>query len=1201
MMGLDQLKKKVYTIVLVLVIASPYFAEEVLGAEWTIEGTIVDGNGEGIEGATVVAIGWGLDAEDYDTTTDSDGEFSLTVEEGDYFFRVTAEGYTGYSTRLEDDDTPPDTIHLTKTAVYKELYTRWMEIGDLRAVGDYTIVLFDISKRSWEHARTQMFPDKVYFQVFREGNFIDEHIIDFYNYSFTVQEVLKVEMLSIADRDSDGDFEAELRFSSREQPSISLSDFTLYDDIVIKEKNLDTNATVELDGEEYNATTENGVFEIDLNKNNILDPYESFNVGDSFATEPGPCISKRSYRILDIDPSGGIVTVIPEVRELMRKEDFDLDKMKEMKETVPTSGEELYMYALIENVGNFKASDVVISVDHAGYELLNYCDISSDNIPVGDMEPKKDSNIKKVLLLRLKAPSVSYEEYYPITIDANYKMEYENEEGEFVEEKFQKTFKQDKNVYPKTVQLRINQFVTYKELLPGDESSVTITVENIGDVTARDLEIVDFIPEGLALIDGEASKTVETLSPGESTQFTYRMKAEELGEYDLITKVRYTDQRGERHEKQSSPVPIIVYKEFPRLEVKKNMDKTSIVFNEHIIVVLTVTNTGNKPAKDIVIVDTIPEGFSLTSSKEEEVTGDVNVFKINRMDPNQKEIFSYVIKADDPGKHTMKGCKVKYSDFEDNHFEYESSDINIDVSGLPELDLSYSVSREGIKDGELLTVIGKVTNTGNGLAKDIWVENKFNKGELVEGELVKEIDALKPCDHYKYKFTVRVPVSSTAYDFIVDTEHVYYDILGNEYPEKKKLLQFTQKIDAKKPKVELGRSIEKMIIKNNKYYVDSGYSFIITFLIRNTGSADAVDLVLEEPLPAGFEIVDGTNRWGGDLKLGESKEIVYTAHGDVGGVYTLTPSAYFKDKWGVSYSGTGKRLKFTVRGLNITKAISSNEVSEGDPVKITITIKNYGNAEMKDILVEDSIPEGFELVGGELTAEKDVLEGGHSMNLSYTLKALFSGDYTLKKAKVSWKNPYGESRQLESDEYNVSIIELTPPPTSVAPTTTPPKITIVEKYASTALLILVAILLLIIAIIGIGVYSKRRSEKKGEELFEELEISEEELSEEESLEDQWFSEGEEEEAPEPDTEDIFEGADLIEEEEEEQDEYRNAPDSIKKVLEWQEKEEKRTEKAEKKETKKKERFETDDEISDDMTPREVLKGKKKEKKDDEDH
>ncbi|HEC86735.1 MAG TPA: DUF11 domain-containing protein, partial [Thermoplasmatales archaeon] len=1035
MMRLKKLEKKIYMVSLVLILAFPYFVEALIEEDGYIDGVVLDGGGNPIEGATVVACCY---MKRYITTTAADGSYKfedIVYDTEGTKYRVEAykeaeTGELGYEKNVKyvelneadpikstDEGDPVNFTLIEETepkAKYTDLYTLWMEIGDLKAVNEYTIVLFDVSKRYWEHAQTKMIPDKVYFQVFREGNFIGEYILDLCDNTFVIQEVLKVEILSIEDRNYDGEFEVEIKISSRERPTVELQNVKLYEKIdtsMIKEISSGS-SSIELDGKSYGIVIYGGGgVGIDLNENGSIENFEKFTVGDSFEVGKGiTCTTRRSFQIVSI--SSDHINVKPELKELMNFEDLDLSNANII--TNPVSGKEFYLIAEIKNVGNYLASDVVVSIDHEGYDLLGYCDVSDDQIYVGDLGyktiteefqwdnldnkchnepicdemweadpgvlivrnfgqkegsgmleirsdilisqddlklklnfPHKDENLSgfhylsfwikhfhedssadysakafkieiedkdgnisiwnkdrygnviktssienewrkieidlrspssgnavlsaikefrfseldkppiedgapgikdvdddsdgnqdwddiqvrnadyngngipllgsdgqpgvatvdddgvngvddngeigwpgsdddqddiyladfdddedgdvdvnddppktiyqfddiriiksieekiKILVLRLKAPVVSYEEYHPITIGVNYKMEYVNIEGKDVEENFQEEFKQNINVYPKTVQLDIKQFVSYKKLILGEESDVTVTVENTGDLKAYDLEIICYTPSGLELVEGEASKTLSELSPGESTEFSYRMKAKEIGDYELITKVRYKDERGEFYEQPIKPERIshiLVYKEFPRLDMRKNIDKTNIVINEHIIVVLVVTNTGNKPAKDIVIVDSIPEEFSLESSKEEEITGNVNVFKIDRMNPNEKKVFSYIIKADEPGKFKLKGCKVRYSDYENNYFEYESPDVNIDVSGIPKLNLEYSLSRESVQDGELLTVIGKVSNIGNGLAKNITLEHVYNKGELVDGDLKKEIE-----------------------------------------------------------------------------------------------------------------------------------------------------------------------------------------------------------------------------------------------------------------------------------------------------------------------------------------------------------------------------------------------------------------------------------------------------------------------------
>ena len=144
-----------------------------------------------------------------------------------------------------------------------------------------------------------------------------------------------------------------------------------------------------------------------------------------------------------------------------------------------------------------------------------------------------------------------------------------------------------------------------------------------------------------------------------------------------------------------------------------------------------------------------------------------------------------------------------------------------------------------------------------------------------------------------------------------------------------------------------------------------------------------------------------------------------------------------------------------------------------------------------------------------MLVKKDLLKPNETFSFTYKIKARRSGNYTLSKAKVSWKNPYGESRQIESAEYKINVEKRPPPATTTPPPTTPVVTPVYEKYVSKVLLLLVVILLLIIAIIGIRTYSKRRFkiEEEGEEEFMEgLELPEESEISTEELDHESFSE-----------------------------------------------------------------------------------------------
>ncbi|MEE8400545.1 MAG: PQQ-binding-like beta-propeller repeat protein, partial [Candidatus Hydrothermarchaeaceae archaeon] len=95
--------------------------------------------------------------------------------------------------------------------------------------------------------------------------------------------------------------------------------------------------------------------------------------------------------------------------------------------------------------------------------------------------------------------------------------------------------------------LDISKTVTKSSLGTGENSTVLIELKNAGQSTARNVEFADVVPEGLILVSGELSHTVD-LGPGESKTFSYTIEAIEIKEKREVMlpalNVSYTDIKG---------------------------------------------------------------------------------------------------------------------------------------------------------------------------------------------------------------------------------------------------------------------------------------------------------------------------------------------------------------------------------------------------------------------------------------------------------------------------------------------------------------------------------------------------------------------------------------------------------------------------------------------------------------------------------
>ncbi|MEE8403240.1 MAG: CARDB domain-containing protein, partial [Candidatus Hydrothermarchaeaceae archaeon] len=85
------------------------------------------------------------------------------------------------------------------------------------------------------------------------------------------------------------------------------------------------------------------------------------------------------------------------------------------------------------------------------------------------------------------------------------------------------------------------------------------------------------------------------------------------------------------------------------------------------------------------------------------------------------------------------------------------------------------------------------------------------------------------------------------------------------------------------------------------------------------------------------------------------------------------------------------------------------------------TVENIGEASAQGVFITDYVPENFE-VSGNTETNLPELKPGEKTVLKYTLKTLAEGNYTLKKAAVSWTDTLGNAYQEKSGAIKLEVI-----------------------------------------------------------------------------------------------------------------------------------------------------------------------------------
>jgi len=156
------------------------------------------------------------------------------------------------------------------------------------------------------------------------------------------------------------------------------------------------------------------------------------------------------------------------------------------------------------------------------------------------------------------------------------------------------------------------------------------------------------------------------------------------GEFDWFRVRKYTSP-----EPSTSISEEYIIQEIPSLTLTKSTFSSIIQEGENIIISNMVENTGYKEAKNVEIVDTVPNGFEF-------ISGPRSLF-LERIEPGEDQSFEYSIKATEAGKFILFPSTVIYQDDRDRVYFNESNPITIQVDIAPPL-RSSNITNETLLD-----------------------------------------------------------------------------------------------------------------------------------------------------------------------------------------------------------------------------------------------------------------------------------------------------------------------------------------------------------------------------------------------------------------------------------------------------------------------------------------------------------------------
>lgn len=245
------------------------------------------------------------------------------------------------------------------------------------------------------------------------------------------------------------------------------------------------------------------------------------------------------------------------------------------------------------------------------------------------------------------------------------------------------------------------------EVLLCDPIPLQFVVSNPGDGVARNVSVVDHLPEGWTSTDGrdELVFVVGDLGPRESKQFTAQVRASGPGHY---TNQATATEAGGLSAQSSASTTVVA----PVLTLVKNCPGMRFLGREAMFE-LTVRNDGDGVARDVVLTDMLPSSLTAIRATEGgQLSNGQLTWRLGSIAPGESRTVQIA------GKVTTVGT-VRNTARVAGYCAEAEADCAVEVQGIPAILLEVVDIEDPIEVGTDVTYEIKVTNQGSAVGTNI--------------------------------------------------------------------------------------------------------------------------------------------------------------------------------------------------------------------------------------------------------------------------------------------------------------------------------------------------------------------------------------------------------------------------------------------------------------------------------------------------
>ncbi|MFK3678080.1 hypothetical protein ACI2IP_10120 [Microbacterium sp. NPDC090218] len=531
---------------------------------------------------------------------------------------------------------------------------------------------------------------------------------------------------------------------------------------------------------------------------------------------------------------------------------------------------------------------------------------------------------------------------------------------------------------------------TFSPAVPvaGQNVTYTLTVHNAGPSEARDVVITDPLDPGTTFVSATPGQgtcaaqssvltcQVGTLASGATTVVTAVVQiatgATAVVQNTATVTTSTTDTDPANNVSSTSFQPDII----ADLAVVKTASAAQVSAGDTIDFTLAVRNLGSSDAVNVVLSDTMPDGFSVSgvdappgatcTPAASVVTCNWASFPVG----GPSNVVVHAAVAADAPVGTVTNTAAVAAPAADRDTTNNASSVDVEVVQSADLNIVKTAPATG-EPGSTFTYTLRVTNAGPSVARGASLSDTLPAGFLdavVNGPGCSIVGGTVGCDLGDIG-----PGGSVAVEVTGTWSTTATGVVSNTATTTSATPDPNTDDNTSTVTVTLAPNADVSVVKTTSTpTVPLGGTAMFEVTVSNGGPSAAAGVVLDELMPAGFMLTGAAPsigtwsmedaRWTvGTLLPGETATITVTASVNTEGqlVNTATASSRTPDSDGSNNTATAAVTVTPSADLAIVKTISSDPAPLGGLVTYTIVATNNGPSVAAALAVSDALPAGL--------------------------------------------------------------------------------------------------------------------------------------------------------------------------------------------------------------------------------------------------